>query len=149
MPIFKSTYNILKKPDDDEVYDPNWMDSDKLILPPKIEWDYSRALTIEDIDIWEVLYEASGGLGVYASWLPYAEFYMITVGINYQGAPRIIDGFSYWDRIPETYYGPTAQKQVYQRCKQLNIQLPIFQHWIDDDKMHIYQDQQDKKIIII
>lgn len=147
MPVFKSTYNILKKQDEDEVYNPNWMDSDTLVLPPKKDWDYSRELIIEDIDIWEVLYEASGGIGVYASWSPYAEFYMVTTGIDYRNQARFINGFPYWDRTIETYYGSTAQKQVYQRCKQLNIQLPLFQNWIEDDTT--VQLQQDKKIIII
>ena len=80
MPFFKTTYNILVRPGEDELFDPNWMNSDKMILPPKKDWDYSRELQIEDIHIWEVLYEASGGIGIYAAWDPFAEFYMFTTG---------------------------------------------------------------------
>ena len=49
MPFFKSTYNILKRPDEDEVFDPNWMDSDTLKLPKHKEWDYGRQMYIEDV----------------------------------------------------------------------------------------------------
>ena len=77
MPFFKSTKDILKSPWEDELFNPNWMDSDKLVLPPSKEWDYSRELSIEDVDIWEVISEMSGPSGIYASWLPYAEFYII------------------------------------------------------------------------
>lgn len=142
MPLFKSTYNILTKYDEDEVFDPNWMDSDKLVLPPRADWDYKRELQVEDIDIWEVLYEATNGIGVYAAWLPYAEFYMITTGINYKNGARIYDQKTltpYWDRHIETYYGSKAQQQVWQRCKDLGIPLQIHKTWVDDADMWLYQ----------
>ncbi len=50
---FKSTQNIFK--DLQEYFDPNWMDSNSLILPPKKEWDYKRPMQIEDVDLWEVI----------------------------------------------------------------------------------------------
>ena len=78
MPFFKTTYNILTKPWEDEAWDDNWMNSDTLILPPKKDWDYKRELTIEDVSLWEVIYQQGGGLALYASWDPYAEFYLIT-----------------------------------------------------------------------
>ena len=83
MPFFKSTYNILKKQDEDECFNSNWMNSDKLILPPggpddkKNCWDYSREMQIEDVDIWEVILENGGPFGVYAAWCPYEEFYIV------------------------------------------------------------------------
>ncbi len=78
MPQFRTTYNILTKSDEDELFDPNWMDSDKIILPPRVEWDYSRELQIEDVNIWEIIYQQGGGIGLYAAWDPFAEFYMLT-----------------------------------------------------------------------
>jgi hypothetical protein len=38
MPIFKFAHNTLTTPWEDEVFDSNWMDSDKLVLPPKKDW---------------------------------------------------------------------------------------------------------------
>ncbi len=148
MPIFKTTLNILKIVDSDELYDRNWMDSDTLQLPPggpdnpKLKWDYSREMTVDDVDIWEVLYEASGGIGVYAAWLPYAEFYMITTG----WIPKTIN-----DRIIETYYGPNSQKQVYARATELGIPLAVNTVWIEEDEvwLHSQPTHADNKTIIL
>ncbi len=144
MPIFKSTFNILKKCDEDEAFDSKWFSGDTLQLPPKIDWDYKRPLQIEDIDIWEVLYEASNGIGVYAAWLPYAEFYMITTGINYNNDARYYTrnpSIPYWDRHVEFYYATGAQQQVWKRCKELGIPLDTYQTWVDNDDMWLYQGQ--------
>jgi hypothetical protein len=148
MPIFKTTLNILKIVDADELHDRNWMDSDALQLPPggpdnpKLKWDYSREMTVDDVDIWEVLYEASGGIGVYAAWLPYAEFYMITTG----WIPKTIN-----DRIIETYYGPNSQKQVYARATELGIPLTVNTVWIEEDEvwLHAQPKHTDNKTIIL
>jgi hypothetical protein len=139
MPLFKSTYNILVKPDEDEVFNPNWMDSDTLVLPPKTNWTYDREMQIEDVDIWEQLYYQNGGIGVYASWAPYAEFYLITTGLKENTPPKIINGLSYWDKNIETFYGPGAQTKVLARAKQLGINLNIHKVWIDDDQQWLYQ----------
>lgn len=142
MPIFKTTLNILKIVDQCELYDKNWLDSDKIYLPPTRTWDYNREMTIEDVDIWEVLYEASGGIGVYAAWSPHADFYMITTGLK----PRNL-GEIYHDKIIETYYGANSQKKVYQRTKELKIPLPLYQEWIEETDMWLHADPAIKKII--
>lgn len=129
MPFFKTTYNILVRPGEDELFDPNWMNSDKIILPPKKDWDYSRELQIEDIHIWEVLYEASGGIGIYAAWDPFAEFYMFTTG----WVPKTMN-----DRIIETYYGPQASKKVKQRADSLGIPLQLHNIWVEPEDMWLY-----------
>jgi hypothetical protein len=139
MPFFKSTYNILTKQDENEVFNVNWMDSDKLVLPPNPKWDYSRELTVEDIDIWEVIYESSGGWGVYAAWCPYAEFYLITTGLDYRNGARYVNGTPYWDRTFETFYGPGAQQKVYKRAKELGIDLQVYNTWVEPDKMWLHQ----------
>jgi len=128
MPFFKTTKDILKTPWEDELFNPNWMDSNTLILPPKKEWDYARELQIEDIEVWEQLYYEGGGLGVYAAWDPYAEFYMITK--------------KYFTIFPdgiETYYGKNAQKMVQKRIKELNIPLETKQFWVEPEDMWMYQ----------
>lgn len=139
MPIFKSNNNIFKSVDQDEVFNQNWMDSGTLILPETKKWDYSRELKMEDVDIWEVLYEASGGIGVYASWNPYAEFYMIRVGFYLESLGHGI----------ETYYGPGSSSIVYKRAKQLGIDLYPKKIWVEDEDMWLYQEPESKSNIIL
>jgi hypothetical protein len=134
MPLFKSTYNILKRPDKDEVFNSSWMNSDKLILPPTKKWDYMRELQIEDIDIWEILYEASGGIGVYAAWTPHAEFYLLTTGWYPLKAGQRIN-----DRMIETYYGAGSQKKIIKRTKELNIPINTYKSWVDPQDMWLYE----------
>lgn len=106
MPRFKSTQNIFK--DNLEVYDENWFDKDFLQLPPYMPWDNKRELQVEDIDIWEVITEMTGPNGIYAAWMPYAEFYMIV----HQG------------KIDSTYYGKGSDKYAAKRARELNIPYP-------------------------
>jgi hypothetical protein len=84
------------------------MDTPFLQLPDSDNWDYSRELQIEDIDLWEVVSEASGPTGLYAAWLPYAEFYMI---VNRR-------------QIDSTYYGKGADEPASKRCDELGIHYP-------------------------
>jgi hypothetical protein len=121
---FKSTQNIFK--DFGEVFESKWMDSNKIEVPPHPKWDYSRELKIEDVDIWEVIYEQSGGVGVYAAWCPNAEFYLVRTG---------------WQNVPndiETYYGAGANYKVQARMKQLGIPFAITEVWVDDEDMWLY-----------
>ena len=129
MPFFKTTHNIFK--DYGEVFDSNWMDSDKLVLPPRTEWDYKREMTIEDVDVWELIYEAGGGRGVYAAWSPYAEFYMIKNSWTDTSNDLKI----------ETFYGPSASKKVQKRAKELGMVLNTNKIWVDDEDMWLYQPQ--------
>jgi hypothetical protein len=123
MPFFKTTHNILVAPWEDELWNDNWMDSDKLILPVNKKWDYKREMEIEDVNVWEVIYQASGGMGVYAAYDPYAEFYMITAGGDFRNKVRYIDGFPYNHKLIETFYGPGSQEKVIKRSKELGINL--------------------------
>ena len=125
MPFFKTTQNILK--DNGEYFDPNWMDSDELLLPPKQNWDYGREMQIEDVDIWEVISESSS-VGIYAAWTPYAEFYLIKPGWR-----QIAAGLDL-----ETFYGPKASERLFKRVKELGINLPLNQIWIDSDQQWLY-----------
>jgi hypothetical protein len=128
MPQFKTTYNILTKPWEDEAWDDNWMDSDKLVLPPKKDWDYKRELTIEDVSLWEVIYQQGGGLALYASWDPYAEFYLITQ-----------HHFSVRTNAIETYYGAGAQEEVKKRIKELGMPVTFKEVWVDPEDMWLYE----------
>jgi hypothetical protein len=119
--IFKTTYNIFN--DQKEYFNPNWMDSDTVILPPNPPWDYSRELQLEDVDIWEVVWEGAGNWGVYASWSPYAEFYLVCKGLE--------GGI-------ETFYGKKANEKVFKRMKELNIEVTKKSLWVEDSNMWLY-----------
>jgi hypothetical protein len=125
MPFFKTTENIFKNYG--EHFDPNWMDSDKVILPPKTNWDYSRPMQIEDVDLWEVIYEA--GFCIYAAWSPFAEFYMVM--------PLFADNNS---SAIELYYGPGANEKVKKRMKELNLFIPNIKVWVEPEDMWLYTD---------
>ncbi len=114
------------------------MDSNSLVLPPNPKWDYSRPLQIEDVDIWEVLWEAGGGWGVYASWCPYAEFYMLTIGAQDDKKKQI-----------EVFYGANAQKFLLKRAKDLNINLYTYQIWVDAEEMWLYKEPEPKSNTLI
>lgn len=128
MPQFRTTYNILVKSDEDELFDPNWMDSDKIILPPKLAWDYARELQIEDVSIWEIIYQQGGGIGLYAAWDPFAEFYMITLPF-----------FKYVPNSIETFYGNKASERAYKRAVELGMPVTLNKIWVDPDKVWLYE----------
>lgn len=132
---FKSTHNIFV--DFGEVFDDNWMNHDTIQTPPNPVWDYSRPLQIEDVDIWEVIYEQGGGMGVYASWCPYAEFYLIRTG--WWNAPNNI----------ETYYGPGSESIVIKRMAELGIKTALYTHWVEPEDMWLYQDPEPKSNTLI
>jgi hypothetical protein len=136
VPFFKTTYNILIKSDEDELFNENWMDSDKLILPVNKKWDYKREMEIEDVDIWEVIYQASGGIGVYAAYDPYAEFYMITSGFTERS--KEINNVLYCEKIIETHYGGNVQQKVQKRINDLKIPISLKKIWVDPEEMWLY-----------
>lgn len=137
MPFFKSNLNIFKKPWEDEVFEPHWMDSNELHLPKTKVWDYKREMQIEDVDIWEVIFEGGGGKGVYAAWIPYAEFYMIKTGFELESKGLGV----------ETYYGPGSQYLVQKRMVELNFPLNIKKVWVEPENEWLYHPPEDNKIV--
>jgi hypothetical protein len=137
MPIFKSTKNILHVYEEDEVFNENWMDSDQLILPEKVFWDYSREMKIEDVDIWEVIYESGGGVGLYASWSPYAEFYLVSYGLDYS-INQIVNGRNQNPKIYETFYGKGSQEIVKNIFSSMGINLKNNKFWVEPEDMWLY-----------
>lgn len=135
--LFKTTKDIFKAWNDD-LWSDNLLDSDKVIYPPSIEWDYSRTLNIEDIDIWEVLCSEGGGRGVWAAWLPYAEFYLVRPGWEAESK----NGF-------ETYYGPNARIEVIKRAKELGLNLNVQKVWVDPEEMWKYKEVDSKPSTLI
>ena len=120
MPFFKTTANITK--DHGEYFDSNWMESDKIVLPPKETWSYDREMNIEDVELWEVIWESD--FGIYASYSPHAEFYMIFP--------------FYWKKDEgydiETFYGADAANKCFLRAKSLGINLQLHDYYYDTDE---------------
>lgn len=129
MPFFRTTEDILKRPDSDELFVENWMNSRVAYLPPTKPWDYSRELNIEDVDIWELIYQESGGTGLYAAWCPYAEFYLITHNL-------------YWDvnniNKIETFYGPGSGIKAYARARKLGMPVHLNEVWVEEEDAWLY-----------
>lgn len=120
---FKTTQNIFK---DTLFFDFKEIKNNKLLLPE--QWDYSRDLQIEDVDLWEVVYEVPLYYGIYASYIPYAEFYMIVPG------PYLL--FKIVDI--ETFYGPKSMQKLIERCKELDLYIPKNKKWVDSNDMWLY-----------
>ena len=147
MPFFKTNKNIFVDNQYDELYHANNYDSNTVKYPPggpddpKAQWDYSRPLTIEDVDIWEEIFWQGGGLGLYASWMPYAEFYMITPTFWQQ---------EFTNTGIELFYGPGAADRALKRAKALGIPTPVSQVWVDDNDLWLYDSnhEDNKKIIL-
>jgi len=58
--------------------------------PEPVPWDGERPIRFEDVDLWEVISEMSGPVGVYGAYQPYAEYYVITSGW------RVVAEFEGW-----------------------------------------------------
>mgnify|MGYP003981185943 CR=1 FL=1 len=128
MPFYKTTKNIFV--DFDEHFDANWMDTDEVFIPANDKWDYSRELTINDVDLWETIWE--GELGIYAAYQPFAEFYMAKFPLDWLSENPT--------SLPYvTFYGPNAQTEIFKLAQQWGIKLPLNQLWVEDNEMWLYK----------
>lgn len=87
MPRWKTTEQIINPLKNEEYFDENWMNYSRLYqyCPKPIFWNGSRLIRFEDIDVWEIISESSdhsGITGVYAAWIPYAEYYIVVKNWN-------------------------------------------------------------------
>ena len=106
MPTFKTNQDIFKTMGE-ELFDENQWNYPWLVLPETRNWDSDKEPQVEDVNIWEVLFEAGGGTALYAAWDPYAKFFM----------------FRHQFQI-ETYYGNDGEKRLEKKLKELNISYP-------------------------
>jgi hypothetical protein len=113
MPIWKTTENIIHLEKDGEFFDENWMNYDRVsqYAPKPVPWKEDRPIRFEDVDLWEVISECSspfGFTGVYAAYVPYDEYYVVTQG---------------WKIIAE-FEGWMANERLEQFLIQNNIYYP-------------------------
>ena len=135
MPLFRSNQDIFKT-QACEVTESSWFDSNKIQVPKTSKWDYKRDLQVDDIEIWEALYEDNWGLGIYAAYQPYAEFYMIKY-LDHAGIS-----------VLDTYYGAGSQNSIMKFMVENNIPFTTHDVWVNDDELWLYHPPEDKKIII-
>jgi hypothetical protein len=136
MPVYKSNKDIFKT-HSEEVFENRWFDNDVLYVPKTKKWDYKRELKIEDIEVWEVIFEDSWGLGIYAAYEPYAEFYLIRY-LSHDG-PHAAD----------TFYGSGAQDKIIKFMIEHGIPFQVNDVWVENDEMWLYDSKPDTKKIII
>jgi hypothetical protein len=103
--IFKSTYEIINSP---------WGETNDVAvskIPPI--WNSERAISIDDVVVWEQIYHQPGSIGIYVAWSPHAEFYLVA----YDLFTKTTAGF-------KTFSGPNAITEIQQLTSELNIELP-------------------------
>jgi hypothetical protein len=122
---FKTTEEIFKN-SRSFYQNENWLDYNHVYLPPTKKWDYKKEMTIEDVDIWEIIYESNIDACVYAAWSPYAEFYLFLLG----------SGPENWEI--ETYYGKMAGYNVYKKAKSMGINIKNKKIYVDEKDMWLY-----------
>ena len=132
MPRWKATEQILHLSKDGEYFDDNWMNYDRIhqYAPPIIEWTGDRPMRVEDVDLWEVITEMSGPIGVYAAYMPYEEYYIVTSGwrviAEFEGymANERLESYLIKHNInyPKTNLSPTTPKN---REVEKKIIIPI------------------------
>lgn len=121
MPRWKTTEQIVNLSKDGEFFDENWMNYDRIwqYAPQPIPWKENRPIKFEDVDLWEVITEISGPIGVYAAYHPYDEYYIVTrkwrIWQEFEGwmANERLEQFLIKHNIqyPKTNISPTSLKQ--------------------------------------
>lgn len=103
--IIKTLQNILNNPWSEIVQQETWP------TRTPMKWLEARDMEINDVDLWEEIFYQSGAIGVYASWQPYEEFYIIVHNLHLHR------------NFFEIFVGPTAADLVVERCKLFGITL--------------------------
>jgi hypothetical protein len=98
----------------EQILSSSWNENKNQVYPVRTpaRWLEKTAIGLDDIKLWEQLFYQPGLVGVYVSWEPYEEFYIIVHLLHL-------------DKLfIETFYGSDAVDCVLDRCKDFNIILP-------------------------
>lgn len=99
----------------DEIFENSWGDKIKPQEYPKrtpLRWFPKQKLTINDVSMWEEILYIEGVIGVYVSWDPYEEFYILVHNLHLQN-----------DFI-EAFEGDQGIDNLIDRCRDFGIELP-------------------------
>jgi hypothetical protein len=107
MPRFKTKYNVFEN--NDELYSEAIAKENGIYIPETWDWENNSQIAVEDVIIWECLFEQSGLSGIYAAWAPYEEFYIVT------------------DRrvVVKEFFGASAKELVDEYCVAKGIPAPV------------------------
>ena len=89
-------------------------------VPDMSAWHYGTDISIDKINYWETIYFKAGDLGIYAAHDPYVEYYIIVP-------------YFFINNI-ETYYGMNASVEVFNRAKDIGIDLSFNKIWTPLEK---------------
>lgn len=90
------------------------------LIPALSDWHYTNKISIDKINWWEQIYFQPGNLGIYAAFDPYVEYFIIVP-------------YFFVDCL-ESYYGSKASESVYQKAKEIGIDLKTNKVWIPLEK---------------
>jgi hypothetical protein len=127
MPRWKTSEQILNLSKDGEVFDENWMNYISIYqyMPRPIKWKENRLIKFEDVDIWEVIAEISGPVGIYAAWQPYAPYFV---------------AMKNWS-IDQEFWGVYGEKRLHSYMVNHGIHVPINSIWIDEEDVPLYKNE--------
>ena len=93
----------------DELFSEEVAKENGIYLPETWDWNEPSQIAVDDVVIWECLFERSGLSGIYAAWAPYEEFYIVT------------------DRraVVKEFFGPSAKELVDKYCVANSIPVPV------------------------
>lgn len=109
MPVFKNTLDILTNPWSYQFDQENVSVSR---LPNTYNWTGDSEITVDDVVLWEQLFYEPGNVGIYVSYKPYADLYVITYNLFFET-----------DQKFETFVGDQAGQNCLQRASNLGIIL--------------------------
>jgi hypothetical protein len=125
MSVFKTTKDILLNPWNYNFADVN---SDVEVPYAPVDWDHEKEISIDDVRVWEQLYYQPGNIGIYVSWDPYAEFYLITYNL-FLNTPAAF----------ETFFGAGSGLKVQEKLKKIGIELEENQIWVYPKDLWLHQ----------
>jgi hypothetical protein len=107
MPRFKTKYNVFEN--NEELYSEAIANENGIYIPETWDWDGASQVSVDDVIIWECLFEKTGPSGIYAAWAPYEEFYIVT------------------DRrsVVKEFFGPSAKELLNEYCVAEGIPTPV------------------------
>lgn len=140
MPQFRTSNQLLKHSDYDDFWDENFMERYDVYFPPTYKWDYKKDMQFEDVYLWELIYEESGLRGLYASYIPYAEFYLLLTRDYEKNMP-----------IVKFFYGQNCLKNIKKEMKNQNLKWPLSLNkiWVDEEDMWLHDNSQYNSFRII
>jgi len=94
---------------------------------PLPQWDYTNPIKFNDVLLWEEIFYQPGHIGVYTSYQPYAEFYII-----------VYDLFKTNINTIETFFGKSASDRAASRAKELGVDLEKKALFVDPLNVWMY-----------